>query len=79
MKPNKLVTVSRKWNNPQIHINITNDEIALSIALDDFLVALADEIGSVALTVRDATFRKKLAEAAERVVSGVKDESRKAV
>lgn len=79
MKPNKLVTVSRKWNNPQIYINVTSEEIELSMSLDDFIVALADEIGSVALTVRDATFRKKLNEAATRVVSGIKDESRKAV
>ena len=79
MKPSKLVTVSRKWNNPQIYIDITNEGIELSMSLDDFVVALADEVGSIALTVRDATFRKKLADAAERVVSGIKDESRKAV
>lgn len=38
------ITICRKWNNPQISINLTNEAISLEMSLDDFLVALADEV-----------------------------------
>lgn len=37
------VTICREWNNPQIHITVSNKDIALEMTLDDFLIALADE------------------------------------
>ena len=44
MQQGLFVTVSRRWDNPQISISITGDEIALSMALADFLTALRQEI-----------------------------------
>lgn len=79
MNPKTVVTVSRRWNNPQIKTEVTHEGIALAMSLDDFIDALAAEIGSIALTVRDTTFKRKMREAASRVVSGVKDESAKIV
>lgn len=37
------LTICRAWNNPQIRITVTNEEISLEVSLEDFLVALADE------------------------------------
>jgi len=48
-----FVTVSRKWTQPQIEINITGDEIALSMPLSDFLAALRQEIDTQLPTFLD--------------------------
>lgn len=40
----KKVTILRKWNNPQIAITVEDTGIALEMSLDDFLLALADEV-----------------------------------
>ena len=40
----KTITIVRKWNNPAIEISITNESIALSMKLDDFIQALTDEV-----------------------------------
>ena len=37
------IMICRKWNNPQIGITVSNQEISLEMSLDDFLVALTDE------------------------------------
>ena len=37
------ITICRKWNNPQIGITVTDQDISLEMSLDDFLVALTDE------------------------------------
>lgn len=39
-----VVTVIRKWNNPSIEIRLSNDSLELDITLEDFLIALADEV-----------------------------------
>lgn len=38
------ITICRKWNNPQINIKLTDDEISMEMSLEDFLVALTDEV-----------------------------------
>jgi hypothetical protein len=37
------VTIMRKWNNPEITIQISDQSIKLNISLKDFLKALVDE------------------------------------
>ena len=37
------VTICREWNNPHISITVTDQNIAMEMSLDDFLIALADE------------------------------------
>ena len=37
----QYVTISRYWNNPQIKIEITEEEIELKIHIDDFKEAVA--------------------------------------
>ena len=37
------ITICRKWNNPEIRINVSDEDISIEISLADFLYALADE------------------------------------
>ena len=38
------VTICRQWNNPQIAITVSNESLSIELSLDDFLIALADEV-----------------------------------
>lgn len=50
------VTIMRKWNNPQISIAVTDEEIKMEISLKDFLEALVDEAAEpfVSMVATDA-------------------------
>ena len=37
------ITICRNWNNPEIQINVSSENISLEMGLADFLHALADE------------------------------------
>lgn len=52
----KTITILRKWNNPTIQIQVTSEAIGLTMSLDDFIVALADEAAEplVRQAVQDA-------------------------
>lgn len=52
----KKVTILRKWNNPKIEIQVTDDAIELSLSLEDFVRALTDEVAEpmVRQVVQDA-------------------------
>lgn len=77
MKPRTVVTVSRKWDNPSIETTVTNDEISLSMHIDDFAEALTQELGPIALILTKGQFKKQLDAAIIRVISGIKQESKK--
>jgi hypothetical protein len=64
---NFLVSVSRKWHEPFIRVDVTGSGIGITMTLDDFIQALSIEVGV------------NLAPAAERVVAGMKLESTKAL
>ncbi len=74
-----MITISRKWNNPQIDITVNPEGIELSCSIPDFAEALATEIGPVTWVFRDATFRARFDAAVAKVISGIKEESVKAV
>jgi len=74
-----VVTISRKWDNPQIKTTITPEGIHLEMDIDDFREALKQEIGSITWTFKKDTFEKMLDGAIQRVISGVKEESVKAM
>ena len=66
------ITILRKWNNPEIKVSITSEEIAISINLEDFVRALADEVaeptvkqiaedaGNVTLLITNAQLQKRM-------------------
>ena len=74
-----MITISRKWNNPQIEVMVSGEGISLDISLKDFLTALKQEIDSVTFTFTKAAFDAQFDAAVERVLEGIKEESKKAV
>ena len=68
------VTVSRLWERPEIHTRVSLQGIQLELPLEDFLEALSQELSWLTWVTR-----AQLAEAAEKVVEGVKQESAKVV
>lgn len=74
-----ILTISRKWHSPQITTTLSNEAISLSCDLDDFFMAVQEELGSVRWVFSDATFKVKFDAAVERVIQGIKDESAKVV
>ena len=75
----ELITISRYWNKPFIKVLVTDEDISLSITLDDFIEAVKKEIGSVRWVVKDETFEYRLMQAVKTVLEKVKEESIKAV
>lgn len=74
-----VVTISKKWNNPQINILIDVEGIELKMDLSDFREALKREIGSITWTFKKETFDSQLDAAITRVISGIKEESAKVI
>jgi hypothetical protein len=61
----QLVVVSRKWHEPFIRVDVTEVGVGVTMTLEDFVQALEAETGA------------SLAAAAERVVTGMKQETSK--
>ena len=74
-----IITISRRWNNPQISTTISREGIQMVMSIDDFEKALLEEIGSVTLILTREQFRDKLAKAIANVIQGIKEESIKVV
>lgn len=51
-----IVTIMRKWNNPRIEIRLNSETLEVDIPLEDFLLALTDEVAEplVKQVVQDA-------------------------
>jgi hypothetical protein len=73
----RMVTISRRWNNPKVETVITDDSISLTISIEDFATALKKEVGSV--TWKIGTIDAQIDAAIDRVLEGVKEESAKVV
>jgi hypothetical protein len=74
-----VVTISRKWNNPQIQHTLSGEGIAIEINLDDFITAIKEEVGSLTWTFRKQTFEKQLDEAVRAVIEEIKRETIKVI
>lgn len=73
----QFITILRKWNHPQIHIWISDEEIGLKMSIEDFKEALKKEIGSVTWVFRKESFEKMLDNAINQIISDIKKESAK--
>lgn len=69
------VRISRDWHNPTIKIDITNESIGVSMALSDFLTAVATEIGNPIAIATRAQLAKKLTAAVLTVTESMKRET----
>ena len=57
------VVVSRKWTDVQIRAFVTDDAVGAEMMLDDFVKALAAEVGNPALLMTRAQLLEKLQKA----------------
>ena len=60
MKSNSVVIKSRKWNSPNIIAWVNNEGIGMGMSLDDFLVALSEEIGNPTFVLTKAQMLQKM-------------------
>lgn len=74
-----FVTISRYWKNPKILTTISTEGISLQADLADFVSALKQEIGSVAMTFTQKTFEAKIDSAVLAVLKKIKEESIKVI
>lgn len=79
MQKRDVITVSRRWHEPQIRTTIDFDGISIQMPLEDFVEALKQEVGSVTWTFKKDSFNRQLDAAVERVVKGMKEETAKVV
>jgi hypothetical protein len=70
-----VITIGRKWNNPRIMVWVTDEEIGLGLSLDDFLIALAAEIGNPATLLTSAQMLRRIQASAKSVIETVKEHS----
>lgn len=63
-----FIEVSRKWHNPQVHINVGIDGMWEKMGLEDFKKAIVREIGSVRWIAKQDTFEKQVDQAFENVI-----------
>ena len=75
----ELVTISRHWNKPFIKVVVTDEDISLTITMDDFIDAVKKEIGSVRWIIKDETFEYRLDKAVKVAIERIKEESSKAM
>lgn len=74
--PKVAVTISRHWHEPKIHTFITGDGIAMAVALEDYVLALEEELNKLLpAPIPELTMRQ----ASRTVLAKVKEESAKVV
>ena len=78
ISPKNTVSVSRYWDQPTIWTSVTVDGISLTIAIEDYLTAVAQELGPT-LSVTRASLASKLITAGDKVRRKIQEESVKAI
>jgi putative NADH-flavin reductase len=68
---NKVV-VSRQWNHPQITAFLDVKEVGAQIDLDDFLLAMLDEIGKPTYIMTREQLKAKVMAAKDEILSEMK-------
>lgn len=75
----ELITILRKWNNPEIRMWINNDEIGIQVTLDDFVQAMKQAVGPVTWVFTKEEFDRRFDQAYEQVIQEIKKQSTKVV
>jgi hypothetical protein len=79
MKDETHVLVSRRWDNPNITVAITRADISIAMSVEDFVTALALEVGNPTFLMTTAGLKTALQAAATNVVEGMKAETARVV
>jgi hypothetical protein len=76
-----IVTISRKWDNPQIETTVwkkgENEQglyVEITLDMKNFVSALKEEIGSVATVITKEGISKKIDMAVANVLAAMKEE-----
>jgi hypothetical protein len=69
------IVVGRKWNNPEIYVKVTDNEIDMAVNSADFINALVEELGSPALIMTKEGLKARLRDAFTKVLSEIKTAS----
>lgn len=75
MESKSVVTKSRRWNNPNIIAWVNNEEIGMGMKLDDFLVALSEEIGNPLFLLTKAQMLQKMRDVTPLIESEMHEKS----
>lgn len=73
----KYLTISRKWNNPEIIIKVCDEEIDLRMSIADFKKALVEEMSPISTVITKKGLEKRINEAVDTIIKEVKSESSK--
>ncbi len=75
----KFVTISRRWNQPEISIDVDGDGIDIKMKMEDFIQALKLELGSPLNIITKKQLSKRVSVAANAVLGGIKKETVKII
>lgn len=73
--PKQVVTIIRKWNNPEIEMHVNCQEVGIGMALRDFLNALKEELSPSIKLMTTKAFSDKFDNAADNVIATMKKET----
>lgn len=79
MAEHVAVTITRHWHSPQIHTGVSGEGIAMSLTLDDYVLALTEELYAQGRWMSQSQLETKVQQAAKAVLEKVKEESAKVV
>jgi hypothetical protein len=72
---NHNIVISRYWHRPKIDVFLMREGIAIEFTVEDFIKAIAEEIGSPTLILKQKTIQDKLIDAAAQVLEKAKEAS----
>jgi hypothetical protein len=74
-KVKETLHITRHWHSPEIRVAVHREGIEIEVSLEDFCLALAEEIGSPKFMFRQDTLKQRLMESALAVLEKVKEAS----
>jgi hypothetical protein len=73
------IVISRHWHSPAITVTVVNDKITLDLAAEDFLIAVAHEMGNPALIMTKAQLIDRLLKAFPKAQLKIQEASAQAL
>lgn len=75
--PKTVVVVSRYWDNPDIQVTVTDRGIGIEMLIEDYVAALAAEMGNPTTLVTRAQLKERMLAAASEVIRKMKQATNK--
>jgi hypothetical protein len=70
--PKQVVTISRKWNNPEIMAFMDDVEVGAQVGLSDFVEAMVRVMGSPTMILTKKQLRERMFDSCHEVLEEVK-------